>query len=48
MHISWEHESGRTSESTCCASLENGTFGQGFPYGDLGEVLCTGRVDDTG
>src|SRR3954451_639553 len=29
-------------------ALEAGTFGQGFPYGDLGEVLCTGRVDATG
>lgn len=29
-------------------ALEDGTFGRGFPYGDLGEVLCTGRVDATG
>jgi hypothetical protein len=29
-------------------SLEQGTFGAGFPYGDLGEVLCTGRVDARG
>jgi hypothetical protein len=29
-------------------SLEGGTFGEGFPYGDLGEMLCTGRVDATG
>src|SRR3954454_18609948 len=29
-------------------ALENGTFGEGFPYGDLGEVLCAGRVDGTG
>jgi hypothetical protein len=29
-------------------ALEAGTFGDGFPYGDLGEVLCTGRVDDLG
>jgi hypothetical protein len=29
-------------------SLEDGTFGEGFPYGDLGEVLGTGRVDATG
>jgi hypothetical protein len=29
-------------------ALENGTFGVGFPYGDLGEVLCAGRVDGTG
>jgi hypothetical protein len=29
-------------------ALENGTFGEGFPYGDLGEVLCSGRVDGAG
>ena len=29
-------------------SLEDGTFGEGFPYGDLGGVLSTGRVDATG
>jgi len=29
-------------------ALEDGTFGEGFSYGDLGEVLCTGRVDDSG
>jgi len=29
-------------------SLEDGTFGEGFPYGDLGEVLSTGWVDATG
>lgn len=29
-------------------ALEGGTFGRGFPYGDLGEVLRTGRVDATG
>lgn len=29
-------------------SLESGRFGDGFPYGDLGEVLCTGRVDQSG
>jgi hypothetical protein len=23
-------------------------FGEGFPYGDLGEVLCAGRVDESG
>ncbi len=28
--------------------LEGGTFGQGFPYGDLGEMLLSGRVDATG
>ena len=29
-------------------ALEAGTFGEGFPYGDLGEMLMTGRVDATG
>lgn len=29
-------------------ALEGGTFGRGFPYGDLGETLCNGRVDATG
>jgi hypothetical protein len=29
-------------------ALENGRFGDGFPYGDLGEVLCSGRVDHSG
>src|SRR5918998_5525569 len=29
-------------------ALEDGTFGRGFPYGDLGEVLCSGRVDASG
>jgi hypothetical protein len=29
-------------------SLEAGTFGEGFPYGDLGEMLMTGRVDAAG
>jgi hypothetical protein len=28
--------------------LEEGTFGEGFPYGDLGEMLLLGRVDATG
>jgi hypothetical protein len=28
--------------------LEDGRFGEGFPFGDLGEVLCTGRVDPSG
>lgn len=28
--------------------LEIGTFGDGFSYGDLGEILCTGRVDAAG
>jgi hypothetical protein len=29
-------------------ALEEGTFGDGFPYGDLGEVLGSGRVDESG
>lgn len=29
-------------------ALEAGTFGAGFPYGDLGEMLCAGRVDASG
>lgn len=29
-------------------ALNNGTFGEGFPYGDLGKVLCSGRVDASG
>ena len=29
-------------------ALEDGSFGRGFPYGDLGEVLCEGRVDASG
>src|SRR5271166_6278895 len=29
-------------------SLGDGTFGEGFPYGDLGKVLSTGWVDATG
>jgi hypothetical protein len=29
-------------------ALEDGTFGEGFPYGNLGEMLCEGRVDATG
>ncbi|MBV8314136.1 MAG: hypothetical protein JOZ53_04300 [Planctomycetaceae bacterium] len=29
-------------------ALEEGRFGAGFPFGDLGEVLCTGRVDGSG
>jgi hypothetical protein len=24
-------------------ALEDGRFGEGFPYGDLGEVICRGR-----
>src|SRR4051812_6301259 len=38
--------SGRRAE--LLQALEDGTFGRGFPYGDLGEVLRTGRVDATG
>jgi hypothetical protein len=29
-------------------ALEDGSFGEGFPYGDLGEMLMTGRVDAAG
>jgi hypothetical protein len=29
-------------------ALENARFGDGFPYGDLGETLCTGRVHASG
>lgn len=29
-------------------ALETGTFGAGFPYGDLGEMLLAGRVDESG
>jgi len=29
-------------------ALEDGTFGEGFPYGDLGEMVMTGRVDAAG
>ncbi len=29
-------------------ALEDGRFGRGFPYGDLGEMLLTGRVDASG
>jgi hypothetical protein len=29
-------------------AIEDGTFGAGFPYGDLGELLASGRVDETG
>ena len=29
-------------------ALEDGTFGRGFPYGDLGAMLCEGRVDASG
>jgi hypothetical protein len=29
-------------------AIETRRFGEGFPYGDLGEVLCAGRVDSSG
>jgi hypothetical protein len=29
-------------------AIEQGRFGEGFPYGDLGETLCQGRVDESG
>jgi hypothetical protein len=29
-------------------AFEDGSFGDGFPYGDLGEVICAGRVDEAG
>src|ERR1700748_2801100 len=29
-------------------AIESGTFGHGFPYGDLGATLCEGRVDRGG
>jgi len=29
-------------------AIEQGRFGEGFPYGDLGETLCRGRVDESG
>jgi hypothetical protein len=29
-------------------ALEEGRFGDGFPYGDLGEMLAMGRVDPSG
>lgn len=38
--------SGRETEFL--RALEEGRFGAGFPYGDLGELLCTGRVDRCG
>jgi len=30
------------------AAVADGRFGEGFPYGDLGSVLCHGRVDESG
>jgi hypothetical protein len=29
-------------------AIEQRRFGEGFPYGDLGETLCRGRVDESG
>jgi hypothetical protein len=29
-------------------AINEGQFGEGFPYGDLGRVLCAGRVDEAG
>jgi hypothetical protein len=29
-------------------AIEQRQFGEGFPYGDLGETLCRGRVDELG
>ena len=29
-------------------ALEAGTFGEDFPYGDVGEMLWAGRVDANG
>jgi hypothetical protein len=29
-------------------AVEDGSFGKGFPYGDLAETLCSGRVDESG
>lgn len=29
-------------------AIESGTFGRGFPYGDLGETLCEGKVGPDG
>ena len=30
------------------AAIDDGRFGEGFPYGDLGSVLGRGWVDDSG
>jgi hypothetical protein len=38
----------RSARVDLLKALEDGSFGKGFPYGDLGVVLCTGRVDETG
>jgi hypothetical protein len=35
-------------KSALLRALEQGRFGEGFPYGDLGEMLCAGRVDGSG
>jgi hypothetical protein len=29
-------------------AIERRRFGEGFPYGDLGETLCRGQVDESG
>jgi len=29
-------------------AIDDGRFGEGFPYGDLGRVLCGGHVDQSG
>ena len=29
-------------------AIESGSFGRGFPYGDLGETLCEGKVGPDG
>ncbi|HEY2158363.1 MAG TPA: hypothetical protein VGH33_22225 [Isosphaeraceae bacterium] len=34
--------------SELLAAIESGSFGRGFPYGDLGETLREGRVDPGG
>jgi hypothetical protein len=35
-------------KSVLLQALADGRFGEGFPYGDLGKVLCAGRVDGSG
>jgi hypothetical protein len=35
-------------ETGLLRALQDGSFSRGFPYGDLGEVLCEGRVDASG
>jgi hypothetical protein len=39
---------GPGAKTALLRALENKSFGEGFPYGDLGEVLCRGRVDESG